>query len=80
MNYEHKNKYQERMDECVASLPGRTPERVAAAKRLFTKIGTDHNSGKQLFEEDLDELNTYPDIIDNETFDKWKKELGPSRN
>ena len=70
MGYEYKNKFKERMDAYIASLPGRTHERVVAAKSLFAKIGTARNNGKHLFEEEHAELNTYVDIIDTETFHK----------
>jgi hypothetical protein len=70
------NKFHKRMVEYIATIPGPTPERTAAAKLLFTKIGMDHNSDRQIFEEDVDRLNTYPDVIDGETFDKWVDELG----
>jgi hypothetical protein len=74
MKYE--NKFHKRMEEYIATLPGPTPERTATAKRLFTKIGMDHNSNKQIFEEEVDELNAYADVIDFGTFCEWQDELG----
>jgi hypothetical protein len=77
---EHREKstrYHKRMVQYRASLPPVTPERVATAKLLFTKLATDHNTDKQLFQEEVDELNTYQDVLDMLTFTQWSRELGP---
>jgi hypothetical protein len=74
---EKSTRYHKRMVQYRASLPPVTPERVAAAKRLFKKLATDHNTEKQLFEEEVNELNSYQDVLDMLTFTQWSRALGP---
>lgn len=78
MEYRVKStRYHKRMVQYRASLPPATPERIATAKRLFIKLATDHNDDEQLFEEEVNELNTYQDVLDMLTFTQWRRELGP---